>query len=76
MHDSLGDSLSVEVSEFVDQVEVLEQDWASWSGSHGVLVVVDGITSGSGQNFTFHIFWICDDVCINYKCHIVKVLRF
>ena len=40
--DSLRDSLASEVSEFVQQVEVLSEDGAAGTGRHRVLVVVDG----------------------------------
>ena len=44
VHDSLGDSLSVETSEFVNEIEVLEQDGASGAGSHRVLVIVHRVS--------------------------------
>lgn len=34
MDNSLWNSLSIEVSELVNEGEVLKQDWASWSSSH------------------------------------------
>ena len=40
--DSLGDSLTGEVSELVEEVEVLGKDGATGASSHRVLVVVDG----------------------------------
>mmetsp|Transcript_137763 Transcript_137763/g.194883 ORF Transcript_137763/g.194883 Transcript_137763/m.194883 type:complete len:292 (-) Transcript_137763:39-914(-) len=49
VHNSLRDSLSVEVSKLVDEVEVLEEDGTILASSHGVLVVIDGRTSGGGK---------------------------
>lgn len=37
---TLGNALTSEVSKFVDQVEILDQERAAWAGAHGVLVVV------------------------------------
>ena len=42
VHGSLGDSLTCEVSKFVEQDEVLCEDGSAGAGSHRVLVVVDG----------------------------------
>ena len=58
VHHSLWNSLSIEVSKFVNEMEVLEKDWASGASSHGVLVVVNRATSRGGQNFLFHILKI------------------
>lgn len=47
--DSFWDSFTVKVGQFVDQLEVLEQNWAVFAGNEGVLVVVDWSSGGSGQ---------------------------
>jgi len=52
--DTLGDALTVEMSELVNQGEVLEDDGATWPNSHRVLVVVDGISRGGGECFLLH----------------------
>ena len=52
---SLWDSLSSEMSELVQEGEVLGEDWATWSSSKGVSVVVNWGTRGGGHNFLFHI---------------------
>ena len=43
--DSFGDSLTSEVGKFVEKVEVLGEDGATWAGCHRVLVIVDGSTA-------------------------------
>ena len=48
--DSLGDALTGEVGEFVEEVEVLEKNGAVWSDSQRVLVVVEGGSGGSCDN--------------------------
>jgi len=45
---SLGNTLSVEVSELVNKMEVLEKKRTSGASRHGVLVVIDGSTIGGG----------------------------
>ena len=42
VHNSLRDSLTSEVSEFVEQDKVLSEDGSAGTSSHRVLVVVDG----------------------------------
>ena len=42
VHNSLGDSLTSEVSKFVEQDKVLSEDGSAGTSSHRVLVVVDG----------------------------------
>ena len=42
VYNSLGNSLSVEMSKFVNEVKILEDDRAIRSDSHAVLVVRDG----------------------------------
>jgi len=51
---SLRNTLSVEVSELVNKVEVLEEERTSGSSGHGVLVVIDGSTVGGGKLFALH----------------------
>ena len=46
MDDSLWDALTGEMGELVEEMEVLEEDWAVWSDSQRVLVVVEGGTGG------------------------------
>jgi hypothetical protein len=48
--DSFGDSFSVETGELVDQIEILEEDWAVFSSGEGVLVVVNGSTVRGGHD--------------------------
>lgn len=48
--DTLGDSLAIEVSQLVNQVEILEQNRAELSCSHRVLVIVDGRAGRSRQS--------------------------
>ena len=43
VNNSLGDSLTSEMGQLVEEVEVLGQDGAAWTSSHRVLVVVDGV---------------------------------
>ena len=42
VYNSLGNSLTREMSKFIEEMEILSEDGASWTGSHRVLVVVDG----------------------------------
>src|SRR5690606_36398907 len=39
MHASLGDHLAIEVSELLQEPNVLQQLWPTWPGGHHVLVV-------------------------------------
>jgi hypothetical protein len=48
MDHSLGDALSVELGEFVDKVEVLEEQRASRAGRHRELVVVNWHATARG----------------------------
>lgn len=48
---TLGDALAVKMRKLVNQVEVLEQDGAEFTGSHRVLVVIDGVAYGVGSRF-------------------------
>ena len=50
---SLGDSLTGEVSKLVEEVEVLSEDGATGASGHRVLVVVDG-GAGAGRDDVFH----------------------
>ena len=50
---SLGDSLTGEVSELVEKVEVLSQDGAAGASGHRVLVVVDR-GAGARRNNRLH----------------------
>ena len=43
--DSLRNTLTCKVGKFVQQVEVLKEDWSIRSNSHGVLIVVKWSTS-------------------------------
>jgi len=51
VHNSLGDSLTSEVSELVEEVEVLGKDGATRTSRHGVLVIVDRRATARGNNF-------------------------
>ena len=52
--DSLWDSLTGEVSEFVEEMEVLGEDGSAGAGRHRVLVVVDGRTRARRDNWFLH----------------------
>ena len=52
--DSLWDSLTGEVSELVEEVEVLGEDGSAGAGGHRVLVVVDGCTGARRDNWFLH----------------------
>jgi hypothetical protein len=51
MDGSFGDSLSVEVGELVNEVDVVEGDGAVFSGGDGILVIVNGSSVGGGKRF-------------------------
>ena len=55
MDDSLWDSLTGEVSKFVEQVEVLGEDGSTWAGRHRVLVVVDGRAGACRDCWFLHL---------------------
>mmetsp|Transcript_39289 Transcript_39289/g.51410 ORF Transcript_39289/g.51410 Transcript_39289/m.51410 type:complete len:217 (-) Transcript_39289:43-693(-) len=52
--DSLGDSLAGEVSELVEEVEVLGEDGAAGTSRHRVLVVVDGGAGARSDDLLLH----------------------
>jgi hypothetical protein len=54
MDNSLRDSFSVELGEFVNQVEVLKKYRSSRSSSQRVLIVVNWHTSACSQSLSFH----------------------
>jgi len=54
MDNSLRDTLSIEMSKLVDKVEILEKKRSTRSSRHGVLVVVNRGTVGSGKYFALH----------------------
>jgi hypothetical protein len=55
MHAALGNHLSVEVSELLQEPDVLEQHRTAFPGGHNVLVVDDGsAVSGGELLFFFH----------------------
>ena len=54
MDNSLRNSLSVELGEFVDQMEVLKQDGSSGSSCQRELVAVYWHASACSQGFSFH----------------------
>ena len=45
MYDSFGNALPGEMGQFVNQVEVLQQNGTAGSSCHGVLVVVNWVAS-------------------------------
>ena len=47
---SFGDALSIEVGQFVDEVEVGDHDRAPFSSSKAVLVVIDWLSSRGGHH--------------------------
>ena len=51
MHAPLGDDFAVEVGQLFEQPDILQQDGATWSGSHRVLVVGHRGAGGGGQTF-------------------------
>ena len=53
VHAALGDHLPVEVGEFLQEPDILQQHRAARSGGHDVLVVGDGSAGVGGQ-----FFWI------------------
>ena len=53
--DSLWDSLTGEVSELVEEMEVLGEDRSAGAGGHRVLVVVDGGARARRDNWFLHI---------------------
>ena len=52
MNDPFWDSFTVEMSQFVDQVEVLKEYWAVFTSYEGVLVVINGRALGISQSVT------------------------
>lgn len=54
VHNSLGDSLASEMSELVEEMEVLGEDGAAGTGSHRVLVVVDGVAGAGSDDSLLH----------------------
>lgn len=51
---SFRDSLTVELSQLVDEVNVLEKEWSSGASAHRVLIVINWVTSASSQSFSLH----------------------
>ena len=47
--DSFWNSLTGKMSEFIEKVEVLEEDWAVRTSSQGVLVVIEGCAGRGGD---------------------------
>jgi hypothetical protein len=58
VYDSFGDSFSVKLSELVNKVEILKENWPSGSSSHRVLVVINRHTSARSQSLSLHICFI------------------
>jgi hypothetical protein len=57
VHDALGNPLAVEVSEFLDQVMILEQYRAARTGGARVLIVGNGGSAISCENpLEMHVF--------------------
>ena len=52
VNNSLWNTLTSEMSKLVEEVEVLSEDRTSWASSHRVLVVIDGVTTGSSDGGT------------------------
>ena len=42
MYDSFWNSLSIEMGELIDEMDVIKSDGAVFSSGHGVLVIVNG----------------------------------
>jgi hypothetical protein len=55
MNDSLRDSFSVKLGEFVNKMEVLQKDGASGTSSKRILVVVNGMSPAGSQSFSLHL---------------------
>ena len=53
VHAALGDHLPVEVGEFLQEPDILQQHRAARSGGHDVLVVDDGCAVPGGQFLLF-----------------------
>jgi hypothetical protein len=49
VHHALRNALAVEMLEFFDQVEVLQQHRATWAGGQGILVIGDRDAGGGGD---------------------------
>ena len=49
MYHAFGNALAVEMLEFFDQVEVLQQQRAAGAGADGILVVGDGDARGGTE---------------------------
>ena len=54
--DTLWDSFASEVSQFVKEVEVGDDDGALRTSSHGILVVVKGSALGVGDCVLLHLW--------------------
>jgi hypothetical protein len=53
--DTLGNALTGEVGELVEEVEVLDEDGALGSNGKWVLVIVDGVALGVGDSGFLHL---------------------
>ena len=49
MDDSFWNTLTGEMGEFIEEVEVLEKDWSVGAGGQRVLIVIEGCASGGGD---------------------------
>jgi hypothetical protein len=54
VHNTLGDTLTGEVSQLVNQVEVGDDNWALGTSGHRVLVVVNWVASGGRNDSLLH----------------------
>ena len=55
VHNTLGDALTGEVSQLVNQVKVSQDNGAAWTSGHGVLVVVDRGALRVGNDGSLHV---------------------
>ncbi len=53
VHAALGDHLAVEVRQFFQVPDILQQHRTAWSGGHRILVVRHGCAGGGGQFLVF-----------------------
>jgi hypothetical protein len=51
VHAALWDVFTVKVGKLLDQMEVVEQQWATGAGGAGILVVGDRSATGGGKYF-------------------------
>jgi len=48
MNNSFWNSLSIEVGQFINEMNVIQGNWPILSGSNGVLVIINDSSAGCG----------------------------